>query len=222
MPVPVIDIIVPTLGRPHRIGPLARNVAEVTEGRFTLTFVLDWDDADSLDAWRDVAGLAYYEQCDGTYPRKINHGVAHTSGWAVCLSGDDAVWHRGWDTAAVDAFERGVQVVGTRDLTPASENGDHSTQPIARRRYIDEHGGAWREPGRALHEGYHHNFCETELCQLAMHRGVWVFAPDSVIEHRHPDWGTNEMDATYKKGAKQHWDRDAALFEQRRQQWSKS
>lgn len=228
MPEPTIDIIVPTLGRAEKLRPLVFNIINVTPGwQWTVRFVLDEDDAAShfeVDALADNALGAVVEKvvCDGTYPVKVNAGVRASLAQFVCLSGDDAVWHPGWNTAALKAFKPGVHVVGTRDLTPSSADGTHSTQPIARRSYLVESGGAWDEPGVTYHEGYHHNFCETELCALAQHRGVWAFEPASVIEHRHPDWGTAEEDDTYKKGARVGWQEDAALFALRRSQWSRS
>lgn len=230
MPEPTIDIIVPTLGRPHRLEPLILNIASNTPlGRYEIVFVVDHDDTATRDrieavrsrGWRNGARFRTVF-CDGTYPVKINAGVGASLAQLVCLSGDDAVWHPGWFGAAVAAMTPGVSVVGTRDLSPISADGTHSTQPIVRRSYIEELGGAWEEPGRAMHEGYHHNFCETELCQLAQARGVWAFEPASIIEHRHPDWGTAEEDATYQKGARQHWDRDAQLFAARQAAWSRS
>lgn len=229
-PEPTIDIIVPTLGRAHRIEPLILNVAEATPiGRARVLFVADRDDHETRDAIAAVKAKRYRNGArfdvlvhDGTYPQKINAGVDQSLAQLVCLSGDDAVWHPGWLEAATAAVRPGVSVVGTRDMTPSSADGTHSTQPIVRRSYIAEVGGAWGNRGLTYHEGYHHNFCETELCALAQHRGVWAFEPSSVIEHRHPDWGTAEHDATYEKGAKQNWSEDAALFALRRAEWSRS
>jgi hypothetical protein len=70
-----------------------------------------------------------------------------------------------------------------------------------------------------LHEGYHHNYSETELWQLAEHRGVAKFVPKCIVEHVHPDWGKAEMDDTYWRGAYTNKAEDEALFSERRDQW---
>jgi hypothetical protein len=44
--------------------------------------------------------------------------------------------------------------------------GEHSTHPIIVRSYI-EGQGAIDEPGKALHEGYWHNFVDDELIGTA-------------------------------------------------------
>lgn len=221
---PVITIVVPTLGRAHKLAAVARNIAAVTPaGAYRLVFVVDPDDDDSRAALVGLAGEPVTVLLEaGRYPHKINAGAAATSTPWINCAGDDAVWTPGWLEAALKVQTPDVGVIGTRDLTPSSEDGTHSTQPIVRRAYVTDPGAAFGEPGRVMHEGYHHNFCETELCQLAQHRGAYVFAEDSVIEHHHPDWGTAEEDATYQKGARRHWQRDAQLFADRQAAWSKS
>jgi hypothetical protein len=91
--------------------------------------------------------------------------------------------------------------------------------PILRRSYIEAPGAAWNERGTVFHEGYAHNFVETETCRLAQHREVWSFAETSVIEHYHPAWGKREADTTDAKGNEQGWDTDEALFRTRQQEW---
>jgi hypothetical protein len=138
----------------------------------------------------------------------------------VLIAGDDVVFHEGWEVAVEVASEAGARVVGTSDLTRATADGTHATMPIVSRDYIDTIGGAYGEPGNVLHEGYHHNFAEIELCALAEHRGRWQFVPDAIIEHRHPSWGAAEVDETSLKGGLgPHWDRDSALYEERRALW---
>jgi len=60
--------------------------------------------------------------------------------------------------------------------------------------------GTIDEPGKVLHEGYHHQFCDNELVETAVSRGQFVFSRRSKVEHRHPIWRTAEMDPTYTKG----------------------
>jgi len=112
-------------------------------------------------------------------------------------------------------------VIATNDLSPHTANGDACTQPVVKRDYIKLHGGAWGEPGVTMHEGYIHNFSETELFDVAMYRGVAAFAPECVIEHVHPDWGKAEIDDTYRAGSRRPggWEHDRDLYTERSALW---
>lgn len=214
-----VAIIVPTLGRPRLLGPLAVNVHLTTPTSYTLMFVADEEDEETVKRASQI-GNASVTLHGGTYPEKTNAGVRETDEELVVLANDDVVFHPGWYRRAWEAFYKSpIQVVGGPDLSPATENGDHVTMPILRRSYIEDPGASWREPGVALHEGYHHNYSETELWALASDRGVSRFVRGCVIEHRHPDWGKADLDETYERGARTNFDGDAALFEARTKAW---
>lgn len=219
-----VSVIVPTLGRPDALRPLLRSIAVTTPPAGVLVvFVVDHDDLPT-----DVELKAAWQQgwqfgrcfADGTYPEKVNAGLRASDDPLVLPAADDVVFHHGWLEQALEAFTPGVEVVGTNDLTPSTVDGTHATMPIIRRSYIESPGAAFGEPGVVFHEGYHHNFVETELCKLAQHRGVYVPCPASIIEHRHPAWGTREADETDAKGNQQGWDEDKALFQLRKAEWT--
>lgn len=216
-----VAIIVPTLGRPDSLAPLVTNLREVTPPVYRLCFVVDPDDHASHSALAglpDAAEVLVLES-GGTYPVKINAGARATDEPLLVPTADDVVFHPGWYEAALPHFERQTRVVGTSDRTPATAKGTHATMPILTRAYMEDPGAAHGEKGVVFHEGYHHNFVETELWQLACHREVAVFEPASVIEHLHPAWGTAKVDDTYRRGSLVKWDRDRSLFEQRLGQW---
>lgn len=218
-----IAILIPTLGRADALAPLLQNLRQVTEFRYRVYFVVDRGDQETRHVLETMPGFDFTTVlCDGTYPVKTNAGYAAAADEELVLpTADDVVFHDGWLRAALKRFEDpAVQVVGTNDLTPATRDGRLATMPILRRSYVDEQGAAWGERGTVFHEGLHHNFVDRELWELAQHRGVAVFEPESVIEHRHHGWGTREADETDAKGNQQGWDADKALFEQRRAQWT--
>lgn len=218
----MIDILVPTLGRADVLSRFVDNVEEVTApGRCDLWFVLDHADRASREALESRSvNLVYH---DGTYPVKINAGYRLGHQPFVLPTADDVVFHEGWLDPVLPLFHRNplLQVLGTDDLSPATADRSHATMPIIRRHYVDARGAAWGETGTVFHEGYRHNFCETELWQLASHRGVTAWAEGAVIEHLHPAWGKRAEDATDEKGNKQGWEGDEALFRKRREQWSR-
>lgn len=217
-------MIVPTLGRAASIRPLLQSIAISTHpGAANVVFVLDHDDPDShlevraahQQGWR--FGLCF---ADGTYPEKVNAGYRASGNEPLILPcADDVEFRPGWLEHALGAFEPGIEVVGTNDLTPVTSDGKHATMPVLRRSYIEGQGAAFGETGTVFHEGYHHNACETELCRLAQHRGVYVSCPASMIEHRHPSWGTREADDTDRKGNMQNFEVDMALLEAREAEW---
>lgn len=218
----MIDILIPSLGRADKLAPLMQNIAATTPPTYAVIFVLDEDDAESREALRGYVEPGYVVLQGGSYPRKTNAGYEFGSSPLVLPTADDVVFYPGWLEAALEAFEDpAIQVVGTRDLSPITADGSHVTMPIIRRSYVEDPGAVWEECGKIFHEGYHHGWVETELWQLAQHRGVAKFAPESIIEHLHPDWGTREPDATDLKGNAGNKSLDQALFNSRRAQWAR-
>lgn len=218
-----IGILVPTLNRPESIGPLAANIAETTPvGRYQLIFVLDHADRESREAVRS-AEFCRYILCDGSLPVKTNAGYRASNDEFVLPTADDVWFRAGWFEAVLAEFENpAVHVVGTDDTTPSTASREFATMPVIRSSYIEDPGAVWNEPGIVFWEGYHHNAVELETCGLAQHRDCWAWAEDAVIEHRHPDWGTRELDDTDWKGNRQERDLDRARFEARQTEWSRS
>ena len=216
----MIGILVPTLGRAHSIVPLAENIAETTpRDRYSLIFVLDHSDLGSREAAKE-APQSRYVLCDGTYPRKVNSGYLASNDDLILPTADDVWFREGWLEAVEDVFtDPHVQVVGTDDTTPATADRTHATMPVVRRSYIEDPGCVWQRPGVVFRPELHHCFCETEIWQLAEHRGVAAWS-DAVIEHRHPDWGTREADSTDEKGNRQGWDHDREIFERVKAEWT--
>jgi hypothetical protein len=69
-----------------------------------------------------------------------------------------------------------------------------------------------------LHEGYVHNWCDTEVIATATARGQFGMRLDSIVEHQHWVWGLAELDATYVKGRDSEA-ADAIRFRERRHLW---
>jgi glycosyltransferase involved in cell wall biosynthesis len=223
----VIDILIPTLGRHRALQPLAANILNATpEGSFHVIFVADEGDTETRQVLDELCfpdGPWAQVIEDGTYPHKTNAGYRSGSGDLVLPTADDVRFMPGWLDSVLNALsDPSVQVVGTDDLSPSTADRTHATMPVLRRSYCESPGASWQDPGKVFHEGFHHLWCETEICGLAQHRGVWAFAEGAAIEHRHPDWGSRERDATDEKGNGQNNDADKRLFENRQRQWRRS
>jgi hypothetical protein len=214
---PLVALLIPVLNRPRRVKPLLKSIDESTQQGYRVLFLGDPDDQAELDAV-EATGADFID-CGGTYPQKINIGVRLTQEPLIFTGADDLAFHPGWLEAATAKLRRGVHVVGTNDLgNPTVMRGEHSTHCLVTREYTKR--GTVDEPGRLLHEGYNHNFCDNELVETAKARGVWDFAKDSHVEHLHPFWDKGKADRTYIKG-QETFMIDRKLFHKRRQLWQR-
>jgi hypothetical protein len=200
-----VVIIVPMLGRPHRVQPLVDSITEATPCAHRILFVATKGDEAVIDA---VTGTG----CDleiapgrsvGDYAAKINIGYQRSTEPFIFTGACDLHFHPGWFEAAVRHFaDPAVGVVGTQDLANRRVlAGEHSTHSLVSRSYVDRFGTIDRK-GQVLHEGYPHCFVDDELVGTAKSRGAFRFEHDSIVQHFHPNFGTAEMDATYEKSNK--------------------
>lgn len=224
-----IVILVPVLGRAHAIGPLYRSLEESTESVWHLRFYCSPGDreASEMCAWtalsdsRVTVKVVDWDPGPADWAKKINLGYLETSEEFMLLGATDLRFHPGWDTAALEVAEQtGAGLIGTNDLGNATVmRGHHSTHPLVRRSYIEAYGTI-DEDDKILHEGYCHQWVDTELCETAMARGQWAFAKNSHVEHLHFMWGKSERDATYDKALSTTRE-DNRLYGKRRQLWAR-
>lgn len=209
-------VLVPVLGRPHRVAPLVASIAHATPERHRVLFIADPTDTDTIQAVQaSGAGLLIH---GGSWARKINAGVRATTEPLIFLGADDLEFHPGWLEAAAARLEGGVRVVGVNDLGHRRvRGGKHATHFLVARDYVER--GSIDDPGRLIHEGYAHNFCDDEFVATAKRRGVIAFATDAVVEHLHPDFDRAPDDDTYRLG-RSRMDADRRLYRRRRALWA--
>lgn len=202
-----VDVLVPMLGRAWAVEPLVDSVTQTQEEGVDLAVVFiasesDEEVVDTLHRSGEDFIVLPGEPEPGDYARKINVGYDATEGEWMLLGASDIRFHPGWAGYAIamgDEYQAGV--VGTNDLgNPTVKVGLHSTHPLVRRTYIQEQGGGWDGPGVVYHEGYFHQYVDTELVTAAQARGQWAFCHDAQVEHLHPFWGKGKRDATYARG----------------------
>lgn len=210
---PDLAILVPVLGRPHRVEALLESVRETTPGA-TVLFIADREDADELRALGDAD--AAYITPGGSYSAKISAGVAATTERLIFTGADDLRFYAGWfETAGAWIEERGYSVVGVNDLL--ARRREHATHFLMTRVYAEQpviDGG----PG-PFHHGYEHWYCDDELIATARKRSAYVYAEDAHVAHLHPMDGITEDDDTYRKG-RAHRRQDRVRFEQRSPLWT--
>lgn len=221
----MIDILVPVLGRPQNAQPLVDSIRENTVVEHRILFLCTQFDYLEINAVAETdadRSIVLWDAGPGDWAKKINQGYRLTRFPYMLLGADDLRFHGGWDTEVLRvAEETGAGVIGTNDLGNATVmRGLHSTHPLVRRSYIDEQGTI-DEQGKVLHEGYHHQWVDTELIETAKMRHQWAFAKASHVEHMHPFWRKGEMDATYEKALSTSAE-DHQHFQARRSLWSRA
>ena len=226
-----VAVICPVLGRPQNAAPLADSLFATAPDAWLLFLCSPDDDeqhqaCDAVSRDHDQARWAVmeWEPGPGDFARKINLGYLNTAQCGLVLLGaDDLRFHPGWlEAVEAVAAEYDCGVIGTNDrANPAVKQGIHSTHPVVRRCYIDEHGGYVGGQGRVYFEGYSHQWTDTELVETAKARGCYAHAHDAIVEHLHPMYRRDiAMDDTYRLGqAGQREDR--ALYQARRHLWER-
>lgn len=208
-----VDVIVPTVKpRAHLIDDLAVSLRAST-GLARLWFVVDDEEHAALcPDWAETIIEP------GSFPHKINHAYKHIPKEApwIMVVGDDCRFQPKWlDHAQKVAQLYGAKVIGTNDLTNHRVvAGDHATHWMIARDYIDEQGASWDGPGVVAHEGYHHNFVDDEIVNVAKYRGVFQSALGSIVKHYHPIAGRREADVIDEQNAST-WKADQKLFLER-------
>lgn len=229
MRVPGVDIIVPVLGRPHRVEPLLASIREGTPSPFSVTFMVSPGDRVMRDKVKDVDAEFYVMSQDnayGDYAMKVNDGIALTKvsynhEW-IFTAADDLFFHPGWFEEATKVATPEIGVVGTNDLgNERVMRGEHATHFLARRDYIEERGLIDGEPGKFMFEGYWHEYVDDEVVGTAKARGAWAFAFESHVEHLHPDYGKANGDRMYRmQGRRMMYGR--RIYKRREPLWTAS
>lgn len=215
-------IAVPVLGRPRSASAVAERARE-TDVPYRLLFLCSPRDSSEIVACRATGAevlVVGWQPTRGDYARKINAACATASEPWVLMAADDLCFCPGWASAAIECGNQaGASVVGTNDLGNSRVMaGNHATHSLVRLDYVREQGTI-DEPGKMLHEGYLHNFCDDELVATARRRGAWTFCRRSEVPHLHPHWGHAPMDATYRRGLS-GFDADRRLFRTREHLWA--
>lgn len=213
-------IVVPMLGRVHRIHPLLESIHAATP-RARVIFGCTPSDRAVIETLNRAGqeNFSVPRRDAGDYARKINTGYRATIEPLIFLGADDLHFHPGWLDKALDKLEPGIGVVGTNDLgSPRVTSGEHSTHSLVTRAYADRYG-TLDQPGEILFEGYVHEYVDDELVGTAKSRAAYAFAMDSHVEHLHPNYGKAPYDPLYgRQGMRMRKSR--RLFNQRRVLWT--
>lgn len=220
-----LAILVPVLGRPHRVTQLLDAVERATPDCRVL-FLADVGDSAEIDAikaeqrsLRRPFSVDLADCPDGSnYAAKINRGVRLTTEPYVFTGADDLDFKPGWFEAALAAIQPGIGLIGTQDLCNARViAGEHATHFLVTREYA-ELPCIDGSPG-PLCEEYPHEFVDDELIGTARKRSAYAFAADSIVEHLHPDVGKAPSDPLYA-AQRDRMRRGRPIFNRRKPLWT--
>ena len=207
-------MLIPVLGRPHRIRPVLDSALEQTPDASVLFVASPDDDVDLAELKEQGADFI---TVSGNYAVKINQGIRRTTAPYIFTGADDLDFMPGWFEAAEAKMSKTVGLVGTQDLcNRRTLAGQHATHFLLARWYA-ELGTIDGQPG-PLYEGYPHEYVDDEVVATAKKRRAWAFAPESIVEHLHPDVGKAPMDELYSNRPVRMWD-GKKIFRERMHLW---
>lgn len=215
-----LDVIVPVLHRPQNVGVFMDSLKVTTGDDVHAWFVCEPDDLEEQGCAIHHGANVLIHSDAHTFAEKCNLGYRCTGAPWMLLVGDDVVFHPGWLEEVRRVVEKtGASVISTNDLcNPLVMAGTDACHPVVKRSYVDELGASWDGPGVLMHEGYRHHGPDTEVVDVAIHRGAFAPAVKAIVEHLNPRAGKARRDAIYDL-ATAHWSADAALFHERRAQY---
>lgn len=221
----MIDVLVPTFGRADRLAAVARNIREATAGvDHRVVFIIEDDDLASRDALHACAEthVCLTNARARNYAGACNTAYHALDGDHLFAGSDDLRFHPGWAQEALArlASNPWTQVAGTNDLlNPYVAQGTHATHYLIERGYLDREGGCVDEgPGSFLHEGYDHQYTDTEFIGTAKARARFLPCHESVVEHMHFLAGKSPHDDTYVRAYADEV-KDSQLYDERRALW---
>jgi glycosyltransferase involved in cell wall biosynthesis len=214
----MIAVLIPTLGRPENIRRVIDDL-EPTAPRNLIDpiFIVEEHDTATREAIEAIQRTYIVNRRSPSYAGAINTAVEATTHDHLFIASDDLHFHDGWHLPLLE-LARTHGLVGTNDLHNHDVlAGQHATHYMVTRAYADRGTIDGTEP--LLHEGYAHNYCDTEAVATAKHRGQFRPCLDSIVEHLHYVWGLASIDETYAKGVRSLHE-DAALFANRSHLWT--
>lgn len=206
---PTIDVVIPVLGRPHRVGPVFQAVMRAATVPTRVTFMVDVTDQDTVDKVRDL-GVPWLPArhargwTTATFASKVNQAFEHLDAPYLAAFGDDVEPVRGWDAEVLATFERHPRagVVGTNDRNNRRVvAGITTTHPVIRRAWVTGYGSATMDGlDPIFSEAYRHAYCDGELVHVARSRGAFKPCLTAFVPHTyHPQQGGQDDD-TYRLG----------------------
>lgn len=178
----MIDVLIPTLGRPLRIPILVDTLARHTVNPYRLHLMIEPQDEES----RTIAGdynCSVIIGSYGSYENAMNTGYFLTSGEYLFLGVDDIEFTPSWDMEPIRLLRTNpnLSVIGHRTMgRDCPPEGIYSCHFTIRRSYVRASTLVAGMPNLIFYPYYHHE-CDRELFWYARNMGVYQSCPESTI-----------------------------------------
>jgi len=206
----VLDILIPTYFRPHRIPILDKSLRENTRAPYRLVLMIEPQDVDSLAAAEKIDAKVIVGSF-GSYENAMNTGYFLTDHPFFFLGVDDIEFTEDWDVVPLKLLQTRSElaVIGHRTMgKDCPPEGIYSCHFTVRRSFVRTSTLVAGMPNLVFYPYYHHE-CDRELFWYARNMGVYQSCPESVILNDQPQDATREK-TTSKDGIDRH------TYEQRR------
>jgi glycosyltransferase involved in cell wall biosynthesis len=213
----MIAILIPTYKRAYKLKQVADNIHSNTLAKHKIYFIVEPEDRESINAAKEIKEQVIVNTKPNTYVSAINYGFQRTHEPYVFCGADDLDFQRGWDSEALNCFDKKIGIVGVWDSYAISDTGIHASHFLVSREYIKKHGGVYDEKNTIYSSEYVHLMPDMETIQTAMQRNAFVSCKKSVVEHLHWIVGKAKKDATYDR-AMECVDGDVATYKRRREE----
>ena len=208
-----ISVIIPSMKRPDQLKACVQRLFETTHNRdVECIVVVDGGDLDTLATALQVTPLVAFNHDRLGPMRAWNRGLSFSRGDAIVLVGDDVYFHEAWLDEALKVLEtlsNQSGVVGFNDLYRAPTDG-HCVHFLITRDCIRNVMG-----GVLCFECYQTQYTDNETNERAKAASCFVYAQNSIVEHRH--WRVNKAakDEMYQIG-ETGFKHDYATFNRRK------
>lgn len=214
-----IAIIIPTRGRPDKVGKMLANIKATTTLPYEVYFGIDPDDSATIAACRELKANAIVNQVPSKYGPTINNCYHKTSEPFLMLGADDIEFTQGWDREMMACMDDPkIGIVGHYDNWPIGKTGKHGSHLLIRRDYIRTYSGVEDEADTIYSTAYYHYNTDIETEQTAMKRGAFVMS-NAVIHHHHWCNGEVPKDETYIRAMNDNMVHDIQVYNQRRKRF---
>ena len=208
-----LAILCPTVNRHDKLEELAAQVKANTVTPYTLYFIGEHWDADTVQVTNRIEDCFTVFGDFGSCAAAYNAGFEASTEPYVFLANDDLAFPEGWEMPALRMIQDGTPIVGV--------NEGHNRMTcfsMVERAFIEDHSGVYDVPGRLVHP-YKSQYVDTELAEYAKFRGVWGEAVEGGVIHQHHDFGLADPNHPNYVKAKSTLDEDRRTYETRRVAW---
>lgn len=213
----MISILIPSIDRPLQLRACLRQLIATTirhEVEIVVSLCVSDRASHSAVAAMPVIVTAGHEGYTGSC-FAWNEALARADPNAIAyvMMGDDVWAHRSWLDFAMGGLAMLPDiggVVGCNDLDPRTDTQERANHFLVTRPFVSEVLG-----GTPFMPCYRNYFFDIETCERARRAGRYIYAPLSILEHRHPHAHKARQDGVYLRSG-QSFENDRQIYELRR------